>query len=74
MLPTIVRRKNYVEPNFWNELFNDNYIPKFFDSESERNRSSHPAVNVEENDKEYRIEVAAPGLTKEDLKIYSRHF
>jgi HSP20 family protein len=28
-----------------------------------------PAVNVEEDEKEYRIEVAAPGLEKEDLKV-----
>jgi len=69
MLPTIVKRKNYVAPNFWDELFNDNYLPGFFDRESDKNGLSLPAVNVEENDKEYRIEVAAPGLEKEDLKI-----
>jgi HSP20 family protein len=28
-----------------------------------------PAVNVRENDNEYMIEVAAPGLTKNDFKI-----
>jgi HSP20 family protein len=68
MLPTIVRKRNYTSPNFWDELFNDNYTPKFFEWNHDRNGSSHPAVNVEETDKEYRIEVA-PGLEKEDIKV-----
>lgn len=69
MLPTIVRRRNNTSPNFWNELFNDSYMPKFFDWNHDANRSSQPAVNVEETEKEYRIEVAAPGLAKEDIKV-----
>ncbi|MGD2033846.1 MAG: Hsp20/alpha crystallin family protein [Bacteroidales bacterium] len=69
MLPTIVRRKNYQSPNFWDELFNDSYLPKFFSWDTDRNGSSLPAVNVEETDKEYRIDVAAPGLEKEDIKV-----
>ena len=69
MLPTIVRKRNYTSPNFWDELFNDNYTPKFFEWNHDRNGSSHPAVNVDETDKEYRIEVAAPGLEKEDIKV-----
>jgi HSP20 family protein len=28
-----------------------------------------PAVNVKENDNEFKIEVAAPGLNKEDFKV-----
>jgi HSP20 family protein len=31
--------------------------------------SSLPAVNVRESDKEYSIEVAAPGLRKDDFKV-----
>jgi len=31
--------------------------------------TSLPAVNVKENDNEYLIEVAAPGMRKEDFKI-----
>jgi len=69
MLPTIVRRKNYSIPSLWDELFNDSYLPGFFNWDTKRNGSSHPAVNVEETDKEYRIEIAAPGLEKEDIKV-----
>ena len=48
------------------DLFSD-----FFDSVSnfDLNRNNVPAVNIIENDSEFRIEVAAPGLTKEDFKV-----
>ncbi len=65
MLPTIVRRKNYAVPSIFDSFFNDTYLPRFFESENQ----TLPAVNVEETEKEYRIEVAAPGLEKEDLKV-----
>ncbi len=50
---------------------------RFFDGElMDWNRSNYsstdttlPAVNVMENDNEYLIEVAAPGLTKDDFKV-----
>ena len=29
-----------------------------------------PAINVIESDKDYKVEVAAPGMTKEDFKIH----
>ena len=29
-----------------------------------------PAINVKENDKEYTVEVAAPGMTKEDFNVH----
>ena len=47
------------------EIFND-----FFDNRwMERVNYSAPAINVKENEKEYEVEVAAPGLTKDDFKI-----
>jgi HSP20 family protein len=67
MLPTIVRR-NHGVPRFVDEFFNDAFLPKFFDFEK-GGRVTTPAVNVEETDKEFNIDVAAPGLEKNDLKI-----
>lgn len=32
--------------------------------------TSLPAVNVKENDNEFMIEVAAPGMSKEDFKVH----
>ncbi len=48
------------------EIFND-----FFDNSwMERTNYTAPAINVIENDKEYEVELAAPGLTKEDFKVH----
>lgn len=36
----------------------------------DRRNTTAPAVNIIENDDEYKIEVAAPGMTKEDFKVH----
>jgi HSP20 family protein len=69
MLPTIVRKRNYSSPSIFDDLFSDQFIPRFLSLENGSGRSALPAVNVEETDKEYRIEVAAPGLEKDDIKL-----
>lgn len=48
------------------DFFND-----FFDNHSfEKVGSTTPAINVKENDKGYRLEIAAPGMCKDDFKIH----
>ncbi len=48
------------------EIFND-----FFDNSwMARPTYTAPAINVIENEKEYDVELAAPGLDKEDFKIH----
>ena len=32
--------------------------------------SSAPAINVKENDKEYVVELAAPGMSKEEFRVH----
>lgn len=54
---------------------NQNWLPSifndFFDNEwMERANATAPAINVSENDNEYRVEVAAPGMTKDDFNIH----
>ena len=42
----------------------------FFGNEwVDKTSSTAPAVNVIETDKEYKVEIAAPGLTRDDFKI-----
>jgi HSP20 family protein len=50
----------------WLSDFFDN--DRFFDSDWLK-KQSVPAVNVKETDKNFKIEVAAPGLSKKDFKI-----
>lgn len=48
------------------DFFND-----FFDNRSlEKVGVTSPAINVKENDKGYKIEVAAPGMCKDDFRIH----
>ena len=51
------------------DIFND-----FFDNSwMERANYTAPAINVIENEKEYEVELAAPGLCKEDFQIHVDH-
>jgi len=60
MLP--VRRANWLSiPSIFNDFFGNEWL--------ERPNSTASAVNIIENDKAYKMEVAAPGLTKEDCRI-----
>jgi HSP20 family protein len=58
MMP--VRRTNWL-PGIFNDFFGNEWV--------ERQRVSSPAVNIVENDQEYKVEIAAPGLTKDDFSI-----
>jgi HSP20 family protein len=46
----------------FDNFFNDNFL-------SDRMVSRVPAVNISETDEHYHIELAVPGLNKEDFKI-----
>lgn len=57
--------RNYA-PVYWDDFFND----KFFKAHTtSANKCNVPAVNVVEDEKSYSIEMAAPGVAKEDFKI-----
>ena len=49
-------------PSIFNDFFNNDILV--------RNSSTVPAINVIERDKEYKVEVAAAGMRKEDFKIH----
>jgi HSP20 family protein len=62
MLPTITRRS--FRPFYMSNLFDDDFFPAL------GNRtSSMPAVNIKEDEKNYFLELAVPGMDKKDLKI-----
>jgi HSP20 family protein len=52
-------------------LFNDFFRPwnELFGNGGSFLRNNIPAVNVSENQKEYRLSMAAPGLSKDDFKL-----
>ena len=55
--------------------FNQTWLPSIFDDFFDTNwmgraNATAPAINVIEDDKEYRVELAAPGLTKDDFDVH----
>ena len=61
----MVPSRRTVNQNWLPSIFND-----FFDNEwMERSNATAPAINVLESDRSYDIELAAPGMTKEDFKV-----
>ena len=57
--------RSYV-PAYWDDFFND----KFFNQlKSTGSGESRPAVNISEDDKGYTIELAVPGVAKEEAAL-----
>ena len=48
-------------PSFFNDFFYNDWMVKA--------NATAPAINVIENEKDYKVEVAAPGMSKEDFNI-----
>ena len=49
-------------PNVFSDFFDNNYMP--------RANATAPSINVAEDEKSYTIELAAPGMTKDDFNIH----
>jgi len=59
MMP--IRRTQTWLPSIFNDFFDNNWI--------ERANRTAPAINVIEKEKEYDVEIAAPGMTRDDFKL-----
>ena len=62
MMPT---KRNYNQewlPSIFNDFFDNDWMAKA--------NATAPAIHVIESDKDYKVEVAAPGMTKEDFNIH----
>ena len=62
MLPA--RRNQYWLPSIFNDIFDDDFM-----GYTPAKQFASPAVNIIENEKDFQIEVAAPGMSKEDFKV-----
>ena len=54
-------RNNWI-PTVFNDLFDTDFMPKA--------NCTAPAINVKESDKAYTVELAAPGMKKEDFNVH----
>jgi len=63
MLPVFKTRSL---PGLFDEFLNGNLLPNYIEEGAWK---STPAVNIYETNEKFEIEIAAPGLEKEDFKI-----
>ncbi|MBE6181925.1 MAG: Hsp20/alpha crystallin family protein [Rikenellaceae bacterium] len=61
MLPARRNQNNWL-PSIFNDFLGSEWL--------EHRNSITPAVNILETDTEYKVEVAAPGMTREDFKVH----
>ena len=59
MMP--VRKSQNWLPGIFNDFFGNEWL--------EKANSTSPAINIIESEKDYKVEIAAPGLTKDDFSI-----
>ena len=59
MLP--VMNRNLWMPEEFNDYFDTDFMPRV--------SATAPAINVKESEKDYTVELAAPGLTKDDFNV-----
>ena len=63
MLPVYSRNQGWL-PTIFSDFFDDNtWMPT-------KAYGTTPAINVSEDDKEYKVEVAAPGMKKENFNVH----
>jgi HSP20 family protein len=61
---SIVKRNNLVFPSLMNEIFKPDWFGGL-----ENFTGNVPAVNIRENEKDYELELAVPGMKKEDFNV-----
>lgn len=64
----MLQMTRFNDQNWFPTLFNDFFDNDFWMTSTKKNVTA-PAVNVIDEEKEYKVEVAAPGMTKEDFQI-----
>jgi HSP20 family protein len=71
-MTTLIRRNNNSLFNPLHTLFDDLFSRELFDgqySNFSNTGTNIPAVNIKETKENFEVEVAAPGMTKDDFKI-----
>jgi len=61
MMTPMMRTNSWI-PTVFNDLFASDFMPKA--------NATAPAINVKESDKGYTVELAAPGMKKEDFNVH----
>ena len=62
MIPARKRYNQTWLPDIFNDFFDTNWM--------DRMNATAPAINVLENENGYELELAAPGMTREDFMVH----
>ena len=60
LYPVLSNMNNWLDNDF-DDMLDTSWVPRV--------NFTAPAINVKENDKDYEIDLAAPGTTKDDFKV-----
>lgn len=60
-MPVIRKNQSWL-PSIFNDFFDTDWM--------ERANATAPAINVIEEEKDYKVEIAAPGMTKNDFNVH----
>ena len=63
---TLVRRNQNWLPSIFNDLFDNDWMERV----GSYNNVTAPAINVKESKNAYTVEVAAPGMAKDDFQVH----
>ena len=69
MLPVLRNSKRNENANAWLPSIFDDFFGDEFMGFPVNRQFATPAVNIIEQDKQFNIQIAAPGMTKDDFKI-----
>jgi len=67
---SLVKRENYLPS--WSNFFNDFLNRDWYDWSNQNysiTNTTIPSVNIKENENEFEVEMAAPGMAKDDFRI-----
>lgn len=57
-----MKRTNDWMPSVFNDFFDTDFMPRI--------NATAPAINVIETEKDYKVELAAPGMRKDDFQVH----
>ncbi len=61
----LMNRNNMWMPAVFNDFFDTDFLPKA--------NATAPAINIKETEKDYTVELAAPGMKKDDFEVNVDH-